>query len=129
MKNIHQQIFQDCSHDLIGLPYFAFDCWQLVKLFYHKVFQIELLRYEYKDPNDENDISNLIDASKHSYQKVSKPEFGDIILLRIHGLPAHVGIYLNEKQFLHTTKNTGSLIDSLPNWKNKIVGYYRYAKN
>lgn len=129
MKNIHLQIFQDCSHDLIGLPYFAFDCWQLVKLFYHKIYGVELLRYSYEDPNDTENISSIVNATKHEYQLVEKPEFGDIILLRIHGVAAHVGIYLNENHFLHTTEKTGSIVDSLHLWKHKILGYYRYAKN
>lgn len=129
MKNIHQQTFQECSHRLVGLPYFSFDCWDLVRLFHHMIYQVELVDYKYQDPNDTGNISSIINSEKEKYTEVFRPEFGDIMLLRIHGLGAHVGIFIDNRSFLHTTEKTGSIIDKTYNWKDKILGYYRYAKD
>lgn len=129
MKDIHQQTFQDCSHKIVGLPYGAFDCWDVARIFYLNVFGESLESYSYQDPNNEELVSTLIDSVKHKYFQVQEPRFGDLMLLRIHGLGAHVGVYLDHKSFLHTTEKTGSIIDKTHNWKNKILGYYRLCQD
>lgn len=124
-RDMAQQIIQESLTNLIGLPYAAYDCYELVKFFYLKIFDYELQDYQYINPNDKKEISYLIDIKKQSYKKITRPEFGDIILLRLDGLPAHLGIYIDKARFLHTTEKTGSCIDNLKTWKHKIIGYYR----
>ena len=129
MNDIHQQIFQAFSHDFIGLPYDTFDCYDIVKLFYLKVFDASLTEYVYPDPLDGKYTSQIIASHKSKFERVEKPEFGDIILLRVHGLPSHLGIYLWDGRFMHTTKKTGCIIDMLPEWKTRIEGFYRYDQD
>ena len=130
MKNTPQQIFQACSHDFIGLPYGSYDCWDLVRYFHHKVMSQDYDIHEsLYDPNDENQASQLILKHSEKFLQIKEPKFGDIMMLRVHGLPAHLGIYLNEKNFLHTTERTGSIIDKIDTWEKRILGYYRYDQS
>lgn len=127
---MHQQIFQECSHDLIGVPYSSFDCWDLVRLFYHKVFSFDFdIDENYSDPNDECVTSKLILKHSKKFRQIKDPEFGDIMMLRINGLPAHLGIYLEGNRFLHTMEKTGSIIDMVHTWEKRIIGYYRYDQS
>lgn len=127
MKDIHQQIFQEFSHDFVGLPYWSFDCYDIVKLFYLKFFDVSLGHQEYIDPMDKNVTSNLISSEKDNFKNVSNPVFGDIVLLNVHGLPCHLGVYLWDDKFMHTTEKTGCIIDSLKKWNTRIEGYYRHG--
>lgn len=128
MKSIYPQIFQDCSNKLIGLDYEKYDCWGVAREFYRLIYNAELQLYSYLDPLNTKDISTVIKKQLPDYSLIEKPQFGDIILLRLFGLPCHVGIYLDENKFLHTKKGTGSIVDSIPKWKNRIIGFYRWQK-
>lgn len=128
MRNTHQQIFQDCSHNFIGVPYDEKDCWQLVILFYKMILSIDLVQYNYKDPFDNEEIAALVITHRDKFIPVEVPQFGDIIVLRVFGFPSHLGIYLNESQILHTTDKTGSIIDQFSRWKTRVEGFYRYGQ-
>ncbi len=118
----------------LGIPYEDFDCYELIKLFYEKEFGVEIIDLQYQDPSERKlgqmtEISQLVETVKEDYfKKVTEPKFGDIILLRIWGMPAHVGIYIGKGRFLHTSKTTGSCVEKLSKWQNKILGYYEYDK-
>lgn len=127
MKNTALQTFLACSSDLIGIPYEGCDCWQLVRLFYEKVLSLSLDPYSYRDPQDPKEISAVVVLHQREFIKVSKPEFGDIILINILGLPAHLGIFLGDGRFLHTSIKLGSHIDRIANWEKRIEGYYRHG--
>ena len=129
MKNTHQQSIQDCLPDLIGLPYDDYDCWGIVREFYKRHFKTDLEQYLYKDPNNHKEISKLIIKESPNYRKVLNPRFGDIILMRLYGLPAHLGIYIDENKILHTTDKTGSIVDSFQYWEKRILGFYRYGQD
>ena len=126
MKNTHQHFTRESLANLIGIPYEEKDCWGIVTLYYKTILDIELPKYFYCDPCDSKEISPIINENKVKYKRVAKPETGDIILLRIFGVPAHVGIYLDEKYFLHTQKGVGSCIDALRKYEKRILGYYKY---
>ena len=126
MKDTLPQSTRDCLRDLVGLPYSAFDCYELARLFYRKVLDIGLEKlYEFK-PED-GDAEEIAQNEKQKFIKVSDPEFGDLILIRHMGLLCHIGIYISQREFLHTQKGTGSIIDKLSRWEKRIEGYYRYA--
>lgn len=143
MKNTHQQISEAYSkhiNDMIGLPYSSFDCWDIVKLFHKKIMGNDLeLGIRYLVPSQRNDTDSkewailsqwLIKDNKDKYfKKVSAPQFGDIIALRIFGMTAHLGVYLNDKTFLHTSETTGSMVDRLARWEKRIDGFYRFVDN
>jgi len=41
----------------------------------------------------------------------------------------HLGVYIGEKRLIHATVNRNVAIDHLSDWKNKIIGYYKYVGN
>jgi cell wall-associated NlpC family hydrolase len=66
-----------------------------------------------------------------SFKEVSKPKFGDVVLMRSHPIvPNHVGIYLRNGKFMHCqVMNQGELIisdvhESLAGIR--IVGFLRF---
>lgn len=120
-------------HEYIGQPYDECDCWDLVKLFYKDSFNREMpFETNYGAPgNDEayrKKISKIVEIHSCHFEEVDTPKFGDIILFKILGLPAHVGIYLDKKTFLHSIRETGCCIEPMSKWENKIEGYYRWPE-
>jgi len=57
---------------------------------------------------------------------VTKPDVHALMVIRIKNIESHVGVYLGEGLFLHTTKTTGSVIDRISRWSKMIEGYYIY---
>lgn len=117
----------------IGVPYYTFDCWDITKLFYLEILDIDFgLMLDYGTPaNDKTyrkKISKVIEMQKSKFVKVDTLEFGDIILFNILGITAHVGVYIGDKKFLHSIREVGCAVESLKKWERKIEGYYRWPK-
>lgn len=112
--------------DHIGLSYDNYDCFELLRLVYWKLKGVEIPDHPYKNPLDYKHISQVVKDNKPAYKKIQNPELGDIILLRVYGVPSHLGIYIDKNRFLHTQKQTGSIVDRLDKWEKRIVGFYRY---
>jgi len=113
--------------NLIGVPYAKKDCWQLAKEFYSQVMGRELEHYYENTPN-RYAVRDLVFSKEKEFHKVRSPKFGDIMLIRLHGVECHIGVYVDNGLFLHTTKATGSCIDRVARWKDMIVGYYSLDK-
>lgn len=130
MRNISLQTLEvfldrkDISH-LIGTPYEEKNCWDIAREFYSIEFGLELKHFV-SDPEDRKATENLIYTNKSEFEKVTDtPRYGDIVLLRIRGIESHIGIYLGDGSFLHTLKQTGSVVDRIERWDKNITGYYR----
>jgi len=122
VKPTLQQITQVCSN-LIGTDYEKMDCWQLAKRFYLDVFGIELKQYYEVNPRDIQKQKDLILSSKGDFIQVTSPEEGDLLVIKIHGIPAHVGVYIGEGKVLHSIQKIGVCIESFK--KFNIEGIYR----
>ena len=109
---------------LVGIPYEKLDCFQLVKRFYKEATESQVLNpIEAGEGNWENSV--LIQSNKGKFKEVSTPKYGDIIVIKVHGLECHLGVYLERATFIHTTKKTGSIIDQVGRWHKLITGFYR----
>ena len=124
MKNTLPVITQDYSK-LVGISYFSLNCWELSREFYKLVFGVELKHYYMDRPKDRKEYQDIIYTNKGDFTQVEDPEFGDLILLRIKGLESHIAVYVGDGKLLHTTRNTGSVVDHVSKWKQLIAGYYR----
>lgn len=122
MKPTLQQITQACSN-LVGKQYEELDCWHLAKAFYKSVFGIELKQYYEVNPKDIQKQKDLILSSKGDFVEVSSPEEGDLLVIKIQGIPAHVGVYIGEGKVLHSIQKVGVCIEKLK--KFNIEGIYR----
>ena len=115
--------------NLIGISYEKLDCWGIAREFYKLEFGFELKRYYDKAPNDSSIANKLIYSSMGDFEKVTTPNFGDIILINLEGIESHIGIYINDQQLLHTSSRTGCMLDRMSKWNRLVVGYYRVKKN
>lgn len=117
----------------IGRPYSQCDCWDITKLYYKEVLGIDItLVSDYGIPEDSEKyrkkISKIVEIHKCNFIKVDTLKIGDIILFNILGLPAHVGVYIGEKKFLHSIKEVGCTVEPLSKWERKVEGYFRWPE-
>lgn len=113
---------------LIGVSYATFNCWQIIREFYWIVFNVHLKHYfeDSRRIEDRSDIHSLIYSNIGEFERVDgAPRFGDLILIKIHGVESHIAVYVNRGTMFHSSKKTGSVIDRVDRWKNHITGYYR----
>lgn len=62
-------------------------------------------------------------------ERIDKPENCCVIELSVKGEPIHVGVYIGNGMMIHTTYETGVLIEPLVRYKRKILGYYRVSNS
>ena len=133
MKNTPQPSTQEYFKglvNLVGTPYSVANCWELAVLFYDRVFGISLYHiYSGPIPEDRKDKKNLIYTNMGEFEEVTIPEFGDIVLIKLFGVESHIGVFVGSGMFMHTTRNTGCVMDRVDKWKKMIVGYYRVKRN
>lgn len=116
----------------VGLPFEKYNCWQLVCLVYLEQFAIRLPTYadEYQNYRDKDNIKKIYERELgSSWRRVSRPEFGNIIALRVEGQPWHVGMIVDKHRMLHTDCNIDSVIERFdgPLWERRIIGFYEYS--
>jgi hypothetical protein len=117
--------------NLVGTPYNDKNCWDIVLEFYRITYSLELKRYYDELPVSRNDAKSLIFTNLGDFSKVEDKDksFGDIILLKLYGVESHVGVYLGDDLLLHTTFQSGCVVDRLLRWRHLIVGFYRAKKD
>lgn len=116
---------------LIGIPYEKSNCWDTARDFYALVMGVELKHYCDETPSNRSDINNLIFSNVGDFDAVAKEDmqFGDLILFKLHGIESHIGVFVGQGKFLHSSKGSGSLVDRLERWKHLIVGAYRHRSD
>jgi cell wall-associated NlpC family hydrolase len=129
MKNIIPINIQGYSK-LVGLPYCTYDCWLIAVMFYKEVYGIELKRYCNEIPNNTQIAYSLIQSNLGDLERINPDEksFGDILLIYMYGVESHIAIYLGSNKILHTSKNTGCIIESFSKWQKLISGVYRITE-
>ena len=119
--------FRDHGRDRSGL-----DCWGLVRLVLSGQFGIAMpsLAAAYEHTLALDDISSVIAREIPHWQEIAagQERCGDVIVLRLHGLPLHVGVVLGDAQMLHVEARIDSAIESYAGlrWKDRIHGFYRH---
>ena len=116
-----------------GSSYDGCNCWGLVRLWKREQMGQELPSYEelYTDTEDE-EAAKLINQVKEEDQWVrlepGQEEPGDVILLRIKGLPWHVGIVASKNKMLHVERGAESVIEPYNGlkWNKRVIGFYRF---
>lgn len=110
----------------IGRSYDKYNCFDLVKEFYKDHFSLDLKNYWEGKAPDRTEVESLIVTNKGDFIKVEKPEFGDLIVIKFHGLECHIGVYVGNNRFLHSARGIGSLMDRIERYSKMIAGYYRH---
>lgn len=113
----------------IGRTYEEYNCFDLVKEFYLDAYGIELKDYFDGDiPQDKSQVNNLICTNKGHFVKVDSPLFGDIIVINVKGISCHIGVYIDEGMFLHSSRGSGSCAERISRYQNLIEGFYRHQE-
>lgn len=116
-------------NDYIGTPFNDLDCYALVRAIYKTEHGIELL-----NPNIKHD-ENVKIYHKFAYEVAKHwvkchPKKGAVVAIRYNmehpRFVTHFGYCINEFSFIHTTKETGAIVEKLSNIKNLIEGFYEY---
>lgn len=123
MRSTIRQTFPDCSN-LVGIPYSRLNCWDLCVEFYKLSFKTDLKQYYDQKTDDKFIALSLIRANERDFVKTKNPNYGDLITIKIMGVESHIAVYLGDGLMLHTTKNTGSVVDRVSRWHRMICGYY-----
>ena len=128
----------------IGIP-FSFgedapsgaDCFGLVRLVYGAEFGIKVQAVEAAGAQQAL-VDGLLRA-KQGYSLNSTPWQsveaaqaipGDVVLLAVHGHPAHVGLCVGGGRMLHSSQGHTSGLARLGSvaWRNRILGFYRHCE-
>jgi cell wall-associated NlpC family hydrolase len=126
--------------DYVGIPFVSggrdrngADCYGLVRLVREEQFggSLPLLSGDYRDADNAAETETLIRAQRPLLAgvRVEAPEAGDVCVLKVRGLPAHLGIYAGGGLMLHTLKGTGSVLQRIsdPPLTGRIEGWYRVS--
>jgi len=109
------------------------DCWGLIKMVLKEQFRIDDLidfSEKYDHTREREKISKLCKEEALNWEPVKKPKAGDVILLRVSGMPTHVGVVVNPPWMLHCEYGKGTVIECYERlgWKNRIEGFYRHVR-
>jgi hypothetical protein len=128
-------ILPDWVSKYTRLSFSDYDCWQLVCKIYREQFEIQLPSYKlnYKGPRDSANIQRLIEGVRTCmWKEVDTPKIGNLVLFIIGGTPCHIGVCIDPKEqlMIHTMKEINTVIErySLSRWRNRLDGFFRYAK-
>ena len=118
--------------DLIGIPFEfggrdkTLDCWGCARIAHHKMTGVWVP--DYKTPGSKSlacikAIQNALGKDWHKCDMVPTA----FLLIRVPGY-LHVGVMINDYQFIHAWEGTGGVtIEKISNWNGRILGAYRYA--
>lgn len=111
---------------LIGRKYREpFGCFELVRqILQDRGLQIPDYAAQVTEERKAAALRELIVA--HCYE-VTDPRESDVILLRWAGQPAHIGVMVDQTDFIHSLEGIGAHIESVTSsrWRNRIDGYWR----
>ena len=82
----------------------------------------------YDSAENAESVAAAINERKIDWVKVEEPSHWTYCLFKILGYPTHVGLYLNQSDFLHCFQGCNSCIERLDshNWNKRLLGVYRW---
>ena len=113
--------------DLLGTPYEALDCFQLIREIFRRDAGILL-------PDDTNAMALLFGEAWYWKDGVSLDEIiqpYDVLLMatKAHGIGTHLAIVVDDGMtFLHTRERLGTCQEPTQRWKSRIVQVLRYRQ-
>lgn len=125
----------------VGLPYRVggrerdgLDCWGLVRLVWREEFGLAVPEHagvEWGCEAATASVSAYIaqEAAGAGYWPVAagQEREGDAILLRVRGLPLHVGVVLTPGIMLHVAEGADAVVEGYHSmaWSRRVLGFYR----
>lgn len=118
--------FADLGRDEAGC-----DCWGLVRLVFARELAVPLPDYSdgYTDTRNGADVAAIAGDGAANWHPAENPRAFDVVLLRVNGLPRHVGLVAGPGcLMLHTERGKHAAIENYSRlrWASRIEGFYRY---
>ena len=124
--------------DYIGIPFVSggrdpdtgLDCYGLFRLVMNDRYgkKLPALDAGYKDACNPSETNKIYAKNKPliAGSRIAQPVPGCGVVLKYSGLPTHVGVYVGGGYILHTTAQTGAVLESVdsPQIRCRIEGYY-----
>lgn len=125
----------------VGIPYRTLgrardgaDCWGLVRLVYADRLDVELPAYDgrgFSGRASVPDVASLVADARGPWRELPEDEAAppDLVLLRVHGQPVHVGVLVAPKLMLHSLAGHDSAVERLDGlmWSRRVIGYGRWS--
>lgn len=116
-------------NDYIGTPFEKLDCYALVREIYKTEHGISLLDPSLKY-NDNVRIYHRFSYEVSKNWQRCQAKKGAVVAIRYNmehpKFVTHFGYCINEFNLIHTTKETGAIVEKLSNIQNLIEGFYEY---
>ena len=111
-----------------GRDFHGCDCWGLVLLLYKELWGIELPDYKVAC-DDKSRIDATITENKCYWSKLDDELIvPSLVVIRFNSITFcnHTGIYIGNREFIHTARKINSHITSIdsPAWSRRIEGFY-----
>lgn len=125
------------ARQVVGTAYQAngrgpegWDCWQAIREALRAVYGLELPAYAYPE-RDWPAIAACVEEERPAWQPIplGSEQPGDVLLLRLRGLPLHVGLVLGGGDMLHAVRGLGVCVERYTGgaWRHRILGPYRHS--
>lgn len=123
--------FSELIRPLVGARYQPpFGCFQLVREYLHRAGLAEVPDYA-ETVSEHEKAAALLELLPRWAEQVQASKPGDLILLSFGGLPAHVGIMVNDGEMLHSMDGHDAAIERITGhkWRRRIIGYWRIRRS
>lgn len=120
---------------ILNIPYKAngrdlkgMDCYGLCKYLYKKEHGIDIVDFDYVDPDNPDNEKYFIESMNSPKWIKVKAQKGSIVALKVNGHISHCGYMVSDTEFVHIMKDSGMsrVKINTPKWRNRVVGYYKY---
>lgn len=108
------------------------DCWGLVNLVWAEHYGHDLPHYSgdyWRAGTDMRPIAESAAAHAKNFERVQPGEEreGDGVLLRVLGLPTHIGLVVCPGWMLHVQQGSDSVLEEYASPRWRVMGFYRYT--
>ena len=129
------------TNDYIRIPFLdrgrtraGADCWGLICILFSEMLNIELPRLDqYENTKDEYRpmMDAIVRAERIGWLDIPAGEEKpfDVIVLKLAGLPVHVGVVVRPGVMIHCLRGAGTVVEDYRSrkWKNQVEGFCRHA--
>ena len=121
----------------IGIPYDIKNnnCYTLVRDFARNELGLMVPDYMFNVDNYHDEAEDILNQTRHclgkGWEVTDKLELGTVVTFRVLGRESHIGICINDREFLHNFKGRNSGIDNLKSgeWCTRLKGRFKWINS
>jgi cell wall-associated NlpC family hydrolase len=101
------------------------DCFGLFILWYKHELGIDVFDAQFSRKLDVPVVH--LEKLFTEFSRTEHPTKHDLVLLK-YDCDLHVGVCVDDKQFIHTFERVGCSVSEIRTWESNIIGFYRHKK-